>query len=48
MLAILVLFILWIHSFFGDFDSSGIHHKGGFINILSAIIIVLIVIGFLS
>ncbi len=48
MVLILALTMLWVHSFFGNPNSSSIFYTGGFMNMLSAVIIILIIAGFLS
>jgi uncharacterized protein involved in cysteine biosynthesis len=47
-LIILVLTVYWILSFFGQSIVRGIPHSGGFIDMLSVIIVVLIIVKFLS
>jgi hypothetical protein len=46
--SILAAIMLWVYVFFGNYSLPGIHRKNVVINILTAIIIVLIVVGFLS
>jgi hypothetical protein len=46
-LIILVLTVYWLLSFFGQSIVPGMPHTGGFIDILSVIIIVLIIMKFL-
>lgn len=45
---ILILTIYWLLSFFGQSIVRGIPHSGGFIDMLSVIIMVLIIVKFLS
>jgi hypothetical protein len=47
-LIILVLTVHWLLSFFGQSIVPGIPHTGGFIDMLSVVIVVLIIIKFLS
>ena len=47
-LIILVLTIYWVLSFFGQSIVHGIPHMGGFIDMLSVVIVALIIIRFLS
>jgi hypothetical protein len=47
-LIILVLAVHWLLSFFGQSIVPGIPHTGGFIDLLSVVIVVLIIIKFLS
>jgi uncharacterized protein involved in cysteine biosynthesis len=47
-LIILVLTVYWLLSFFGQSIVRGIPHSGGFIDMLSVIIVVLIIVKFLS
>lgn len=47
-LIILVLTVQWLLSFFGQSIFPGIPHTGGFIYMLSALIVVLIIMKFLS
>jgi hypothetical protein len=46
-LIILVLTIYWLLSFFGQSIIPGLRHTGGFIDMLSVIIVVLIIMKFL-
>lgn len=46
--SILATIMLWIYVFFGNHNFLGIHRKNVLINILTVIILVLIIIGFLS
>lgn len=48
MLLILGLTMFWVHSFFGNPNSSSFIYTGNFMNMLSGVIIVLIIVGFLS
>lgn len=48
MLLILGLTMLWVRSFFGNPNSSSVIYTGGFMDMLSGVIIVLIIIGLLS
>jgi len=47
-LIVLVLTVYWLLSLFGRSIISGIPHTGGFIDMLSVIIVVLIIVKFLS
>jgi len=47
-LIILVLTIYWLLSFFGQSIVPGFAHAGGFIDMLSVVIVVLIIVKFLS
>jgi len=47
-LIILVLTMQWLLSFFGQSIVPGIPHTGGFIDMLSVVIVVLIILKFLS
>ncbi|HJR79870.1 MAG TPA: hypothetical protein VJ821_07345 [Anaerolineales bacterium] len=47
-LIILVLTTYWLRSFFGQSIVPGIRHTGGFIDMLSVVIVVLIIVNFLS
>jgi len=45
---ILVAIMLWVYVFFGNHSLLGIRRKNIVVNILTVIIIVLIIVGFLS
>jgi hypothetical protein len=47
-LIILVLTVYWLLSFFGKSIVPGTSHTGGFIDMLSGVIVVLIIMKFLS
>lgn len=47
-LLILVLTIYWLLGFFGQSIVPGMQHKGGFIDMLSVVIVILIIVKFLS
>ena len=47
-LIIVVLTIHWLLSFFGQAIAPGVFHKGYFINILSVVFVILIIIRFFS
>ena len=47
-LTILVLTIYWVRSFFGQSIVPGIRHTAGFIDVLSVIIVILIIMKFLA
>jgi hypothetical protein len=47
-LIILFLTVHWLLSFFGQSTFPGIPHSGGFIDMLSVVIVLLIIIRFLS
>jgi len=48
LIIILVLTVYWLLSFFGQSIIPGIPHTGGFIDMLSVVIVFLIIIRFLS